>query len=475
MRKTFRAWNPHQSWLLPPTPEDWMPSSDWVYLLLDIIGTLDISPIMASYEKEARGYPPFHPRMMVCLLIYSYAMGIRSSRRIAELCGRDVGWRVIVGSDVPDFRTISEFRRRHLAAFSGLFLEVLRIAREAGMVTLGHVSLDGTKIKANASRHKAMSYGRMVEEERLLQAQIAELLQGAERVDKQEDAQVEAANRTAPLPEELARRETRLARIRKAKADLEARHREMSGAESSPVQDAGTLSAHDEKGLGGDSVSASDDQVPPAQGSPAPKAEAQAMVPDKAQINFTDPESRIMKVGNKGWDQCGNAQLAVDAEAQIIVAADVTDQANDVHQVVPMLTQAMVNAGGDSGRIEKVSMDAGYFSEANVTWLEGKNLDGYVAAGRIKHGVPAPTTDGPPPQVLGVRQKMAHKLRTPEGQAVYARRKTIVEPVFGQIKQAMGFRQFSLRGMRQMRGEWQLMCLSFNLRKIIRVRQMAIV
>ena len=426
-----------------------------MYFLMDVVRELDLSAITRVYERSDRGYPPFHPRMMTCLLIYSYCMGVRSSRQIAQRCERDAAWRVIVGSDLPDFRTINLFRKTHLAAFSELFLQVLQVCREAGLVKLGHVSLDGTKIKANASRHKAMSYGRMKEEEERLKREIAELTAQAESEDVAEDARHGREARGDELPEELARRQSRLRRIQQAKAALEERARMEAEREAA------------EKAKGSE-----EPKEPPAGGTPAEASPVQ--VEDKAQYNFTDPQSRIMKANNKGWDQCGNAQAVVDSGHQIIVAADVTAQANDSRQVEPMLGQAQRNVGQEV-RIRKASLDAGYFSEANVQWLEQEKIDGYVATGRLKHGERvAAAPRGRIPKGLSLKERMARKLRTLKGRAIYARRKAIVEPVFGQIKRVMGFTQFLLRGLEQMRGEWRLVCLSHNLRKLFGARSTAL-
>jgi transposase len=431
MSKTYRPWNPDQQWLLPPSPREWLPENDLVYFVMDVVRQLDLGAISGVYEQSERGYPPFHPRMMACLLIYGYSIGVRSSRQIAQRCERDAAFRVIAGEDIPDFRTISLFRKTHLQAFTGLFVEVLQIARGAGLVKLGHLSLDGTKIKANASRHKAMSYGRMKQDEARLKQEIKDLLAKAEASDAEEDGRYGKDSRGEELPKELARRQDRLAKILAAKAALEERARQQQ-----------------------------DDDKDGPEGGPV-------RVDDKAQYNFTDPQSRIMKANNKGWDQSGNAQAVVDSTAQIIVAADVTDQASDVKQVEPMLEQTKQNAGQEA-EMDKVSMDAGYFSEANVKWLEEHQIDGYVATGRLKHhehmaGAPR----GRIPGHLSTKQRMARKLRTLKGRATYARRKAIVEPVFGQLKRVMGFGQFLLRGLKQMRGEWRLACLCYNLRRLL--------
>lgn len=456
MSKTYRPWNPDQVWLLPPSPKDWLPEGDLVYFVMDVVRQLDISAITDYYERSDRGFPPYHPRMMAMVLLYSYCNGVFSSRRIQQRCERDAAYRVIVGADVPDFRTISDFRKIHLKALSGLFVGVLGLCREAGLVKLGHVSLDGTKIKANASRHKAMSYGWMKEEEQRLQKEIGVLLGQAEQVDAQED-QKYGSRRGDELPEELARRESRLKKIQQAKAALEARAK---------------AKAQEEKARHEPPQSSPGEPPRPSQGNSPP------VVPDdKAQYNFTDPTTSIMKANNKGWDQCGNAQAVVDGENQIIVAADVTNQANDKRQVQPMMAQAVENVTktGPDGKIIAASMDSGYFSEENVQWLENHEIDGYVATERIKHGERVPEAPrGRPPTDLTTKEKMARKLRTKKGRTIYARRKTIVEPVFGQIKRCRGFVQFLLRGIDKIRGEWSLVCLTHNLLKLFGARIAAV-
>jgi transposase len=447
MSKTYRPWEPTQSWLLPPSPQDWLDEGDLVYFLLDTVMELDLSAITSKYEQEGRGYPPYHPRMMVTLLLYAYCRGIFSSRRMQQACEERVTFRVIVGHDIPNFRTISDFRKLHLQELQGLFVQVLRLCQEAGLVKLGHVSLDGTKIKANASRHKAMSYQRMKQEEKRLQQEIRELLQQAESVDADEDQRYGPDRRGDELPEELSRRETRLKRIRQAKRALEAKAKAAAQAEQRRrMQQEEDQGAKPRRGRNAQPVSDKPD--------------------DKKQYNFTDPESGIMKANNKGWDQCGNAQAVVDEEKQVIVACDVTDAPNDKQQAKPLMSQAQTNVGEDES-IDKASMDSGYFSEANIGWLEEHGIDGYVATGRIKHGERVPAAPrGRPPDDLTVKEKMARKLRTKKGRQTYAKRKSIVEPVFGQIKRARGFVQFSLRGLAKMRGEWAMVCLTHNLLKL---------
>lgn len=447
--KVYREWNPEQSWLLPPSPRDWVPEGHLVLFLLDAVRVLDISSITAHYERELRGYPPFHPRMMLTLLIYCYATGTYSSRRIMRRCEEDVTCRVIVGEDVPDFRAISEFRRRHRKQFQVLFVEVLKLCSAAGLIQVGKLALDGTKIKANASRHKAMSYDRMQTEEQRLRQEIAELMSQAEQADQSDDQQHGSDRRGDELPPELQRRESRLAKILEAKSALEAEARAAATAENAACA---------------------------AEGRPPRHADPDSVLPNpKAQRNFTDPESKIMKVSNKGWDQCGNAQVIV-TETQIIVAADVTNQANDVQQVVPLVAATVSNlqavdvsvTGGD------LLADAGYFSASNVAAAEDAGLAPFIATQRLKHHEEVPQAPrGRIPRDQTPKQRMARKLRTKRGRTTYKRRKAMVEPVFGLIKQARGFRQFLTRGLEKMKAEWQLICLTHNLLKVWRTGQIA--
>ena len=450
MSKTYRDWAPDQIFLLPPSPRDWLPEGDLVYFLLDTVAALDLTPFFAHYERETRGQPPFHPRMMVTLLLYGYATGTRSSRKIMRRCQVDVACRIIVGDDIPDFRTISDFRKTHLAHLEALFVEVLKLCALAGLAKVGTVALDGTKVKANASRHKAMSYERMKEEEKRLKEEVARLLAEAEATDAAEDAAHGPDRSGEGLPAELARRQSRLAKIQQAKAELEERARKEAAEEAARREAEG--------------------KAPPA------KAPAEVAPKPKDQINFTDPESRIMRVANKGWDQCGNAQ-AVANEAQIILAADVTDQANDKRQALPMMDQARANldAAGVKQAIGAGLMDSGYYSEANTAELERRGIDPYVATERLKHHEEiAPVPRGRIPEALSPKQRMARKLRTKKGREKYAKRKGIIEPIFGQVKQVLGFRQFALRGLAAMRSEWRLMCAVHNLLKLWRHTQAAV-
>jgi transposase len=444
MTKTYRDWSTDQTYLFPPSPHDWLPEGDLVYFLLDTVATLDLAPIFAHYERELRGQPPFHPRMMVALLLYCYATGTRSSRRIMRRCDVDVACRVIVGQDVPDFRTISDFRKIHLARLEALFVEVLKLCALAGLAKVGTIALDGTKVKANASRHKAMSYDRMKAEEERLKQEIARLLSDAQAADEAEDIEHGPDRHGDELPDELARRQSRLAKIQGARKLLEERARVEAAEEAARRQAEGK----------------SPPTTPPAEAVPGPKD----------QINFTDPESRIMRASNKGWDQCGNAQAVTNGH-QIILAADVTDPANDVRQAVPMVdqTRANLDAAGVKEAIEAALGDAGYYSEANATDLKRRGIEAYLATERLTHYEKiAAAPRGRIPEGLTAKQRMARKLRTKRGREKYAKRKGMIEPIFGQLKQALGFRQFSMRGLASMRGEWRLMATVHNLLKLWR-------
>lgn len=447
MSKQFRVWNPEQAFLFPPSPRDWLPDNHLVYFLLDVVPQMNLQPVLQPYQAEDRGQPPYHPTMLVTLLLYGYATGTFSSRRLMARCETDVAYRVIVGEDVPDFRTISDFRKRHLLALEGLFVDVLKLCAQAGLAQVGRIALDGSKVKANASRHKAMSYDYMLKEEKRLKQEITSLLAQAEAADQAEDQSYGRERRGEELPEELARRKSRLHKIREAKAALEAEAREQARAAEVERQGQGKP--------------------------PSGKDPEQAKPEPKAQYNFTDPESRIMKVSNKGWDQCGNAQVAVN-EHQIIVAADVTDETNDKKQVKPMVEQVQQNVAvvGVTEKVKEMVADAGFYSESNVAYLEGEGIDPYIATERLKHHEQkAAAPRGRCSKGMTAQQRMARKLRTKGGRERYARRKGMVEPVFGQIKQGRGFRQFSLRGLTKMRSEWRLVSLTHNLLKLWRHEQ----
>ena len=452
MTKTFRPYSLDQQLLLPPDLRSWLPEGDLALFVSDVVDELDLSAIYAAYERgEGRGQPPYHPAMMVKLLLYGYCIGTASSRKIERATYRDVAFRVLAGDQHPDHDSLAEFRKRHLGALAELFVQVLRLCQAAGLVRLGHVALDGTKLKANASKHKAMSYARMEETERRLQAEVRALLEQAQQVDAAEDAQYGRGRRGDELPAELARRESRLAKIRAAKAALVEEARARAGHEAEVAR--AKLAAREQR-------------VGRAKGKPATVPDpAQAQPAPTAQWNFTDPESRIMVDGaTKEFVQGYNAQAAVDGQAQVIVACDVTQVAADVGQFVPMLDQVV----GHLGQLPtQVTADAGYFSEGNLTAPQFAAIDFYVPPDRQPHRGDAPagrSRQGP------FSEAMRTKLQTPAGRAVYARRKTIPEPVFGQIKHVRGFRRFWLRGIGKVRGEWGLICLTHNLLKLFRVR-----
>jgi len=446
--KTYRPYNPGQSYLFPPSPSDWLPEGHLARFILDVVQELDLSKIYAHYERELRGFPPHHPMMMVALLLYAYCMGLPSSRKIERKTYEDVAFRVIAGEDHPDHTRISEFRRIHLAALTELFVQVLQLCQKAGLVRLGAVALDGTKVKANASKHKAMSYDRMREEEQRLRQKVKSLLETAEKIDAGEDAEYGVNRRGDELPEDLQRSQDRLKKIREAKAALEAEAKRRKAEEEA--------SKHKD-----------DDDLPPGpRETPLPEHRVpttdEGKPTDKAQRNFTDPDSRIMKTGD-GYVQGYNCQAVVDAQNQIIVAQAVTNQPPDVEHLVPMLVNTVDNCGA---KPERFVGDAGYFSENNVCELQKWGVDPYIATGRQRHGEAPPPIRGRTPSNMTIKEAMARKLATKAGKAVYSRRKVIVEPVFGQIKEARGFRRFLLRGLEKVRGEWSLITLTHNLLKL---------
>ncbi len=475
MAKTFRPYSLDQQLLLPPDLRAWVPEGHLALYVSDVVDALDLSAILRVYAAaDPRGGVPYHPAMLVKLLVYAYCTGTPSSRRIERATYEDVPMRVLAGDQHPDHDTIAAFRQQHLAALSGLFVQVLQLCERAGLVKLGHVALDGTKVQANASKHKAMSYGRMTETEQRLEIEVTALLAQAAARDASEDQQCGPGRRGDELPAELARRESRLVKIRVAKASLEADARER--AEQDIVVAQAKLVERDRQ------TEARGRQ--PSRRSPAVPDSATAVPEARAQRNFTDPESRIMRDGaTKSFVQAYNAQVAVDSHAQVIVATGVTQAANDMQQLVPMLEQVQANTGRWP---TAASADAGYYSEANVTAAALVAVDLYIPPDKQSHGrsaatlaarVPTPTTAPPapagPPEVSGapppsVRERMREMVRTKDGQALYKMRKAIVEPVFGQTKERRGFRRFALRGLCNVRAEWDLICLTHNVLKLFR-------
>jgi Transposase and inactivated derivatives len=432
MPKGYRPYLPDQDLLLPPSLREWLPEDHLVYFVSDVVDQLDLSVIHAKYGEEKRGQPPYDPRLMTKLLVYGYCTGVFSSRRIQRRIQEDIPFKVLAAGNEPDFRTISDFRKIHIATLQKLFEQVLEMALESGAVKLGRVSVDGTKVKANASKHKAMSYGRMQEKQKQLKEEVKQLLAQAEAADEEEDRR-HGDKRGGELPEELRRRETRLAKIKQAKKVVEQRAREKAAV----------------AGKSADEVK-------------------KAKPTDKDQYNFTDPESRIMK-GGDGFVQGYNAQAAVEPEKGLIVGQFVTQAANDKEQLRPML-EAVEQQSGQ--RPEAVLADSGYCSEENLKYLESaerpeRKIEGYIATGKQEHGDRRrPCKRGPLPQGATCVDRMRRKLQTKAGKAVYAARKYVVEPVFGQIKQARGFRQFVLRGIQKVKGEWALVCLTHNILRL---------
>ena len=408
--------------------------------------SLELSAILDDYSEE-RGYPPYHPVMMTALLLYAYCQGIYSSRRIARACEERVDFMAVTARQTPDFRTISAFRKRHLRALGALFGQVLGLCEAAGLVKLGHVALDGTKVHANASKHKAMSYGRMREREPELAAEVASWFAEAELRDRAEDEELGPERRGDELPEWVANKQQRLAKIREAMAALE--------AEAEQAAEEGAEQGSPEEPPEGDALA-------PKRGSGRRQAEPPSKAPpDKAQRNFTDPDSRIMK-DSHGFEQAYNAQAAVDAHSQVIVAEGLTNAANDKQQLVPMVREIERQTGR---RPRELSADSGYCSEDNLADLAERDIRGYIATGRQRHGeasATAPGASGGGPHV----QAMSTRLKRGGHRSRYRLRKQTVEPVFGQIKGGRGFRQFLLRGLEKVAEEWRLVCTAHNLLKL---------
>jgi transposase len=428
MAKTFRTYLPEQNLLLPASLREWLPDDHLSYFVSDVVDQLDLSAIESVYEEEDRGQPPYHPRMMTKILLYGYCVGVFSSRKIQKRLVEDVAFRVLAAGNQPDFRTIADFRKLHLKALGELFQQMLRLTLETGTMKLGRVALDGSKVKGNASKHKTMSYGRTKETEKRLREEVRKLLNQAEAADKEEDSRYGRDRRDDELSEELQRRETRIARIREAKQALEERAREQAKSEGKDAEE--------------------------------------AQPTKKAQYNFTDPESRILK-GPDGFVQGYNTQIGVEPVFQLIVGQRVTQAANDKQQMVPLI-EAIEEQSGQ--KPEGVLADNGYCSDENLKYLARKRMEGFVATGKQKHGERRePCKRGPLPREASRVERMARKLETKVGAAVYATRKFIVEPVFGQIKQARGFRQFLLRGIEKVQGEWALICMTHNILKFHKI------
>jgi transposase len=429
MAKTFRAWDVDQRWLLPPSVRDLVEAGHPAHFVRDLVrDDLDLGGILSVYREE-RGQPPYHPVMMTALLLYGYSRGVYSSRKLATACSERVDFMAVTAMQTPDFRTIADFRKRHLEALGGLFVQVLRLCRRAGLAQLGHVALDGTKVNANASKHKSMSYGRMREEEARLAKEVESWLDQAEATDTAEDAEYGEGRRGDELPKWVANKQKRLEKIREAKAALEREAREQAEAES--------------------------------KAEPSSRRKSKGTPDDKAQRNFTDPESRVLRT-KQTYQQAYNCQAAVDADHQVIVAQSVGAQQNDAEELIPIVAQIKANTGRQA---EELSADTGYCSEANLKELSRRHIRGFVATGRQRHTQPSATETArmrKGPRTAAMRRR----LRQGGWRSRYRLRKQTVEPVFGQIKEARGFRRFLLRGLAKVGHEWSLVCTAHNLRKL---------
>ena len=500
--KSFRPWQPEQTTLLPPSPREWLSPDHQVYFLLDLVDELDLSEILLPAQaKDPRGEKGFDPRVMMLLLLYAYCVGIVSSRKIERACYEDLAFRVLTGNQQPDHSRISEFRRRNLDALKELFVQILRLCQKAGMVSLGHVALDGTKVQANASRRKAMSHERMLRAEKELEKEINALMRRAEILDAQEDKRYGKGKLGSELPDELRRRQDRLARIRQARKEMEAET--AAAAARQRQQDAEEARAKASAARESDAVAAEQSELSQKAEAAAAKANAARekaieaaenaglQPPDleplacdamprrglarkadgtptkKTQRNFTDADSHLMQSGGS-YLQGYNCQLAVDSDHQVIVAVGVSNQPPDVEHLEPMLQRIATTAGALP---EVMTLDAGYWSEDNASRCENLGIDAYIATGRLPHGQPPPPQRGPLPRDADAKIRMARKLRSKKGSAIYAQRKAIVEPVNGQIKEGRGLRRFLLRGLEKVDGEWHLIAATHNLLKLFRHRR----
>ena len=500
--KSFRPWQPDQTTLLPPSPREWLAEDHQVYFLLDLVDELDLSEILIPAQaKDPRGEKGFDPRMMTMLLLYAYCVGTVSSRKIERACYEDLAFRVLTGNQQPDHSRISDFRRRNLDALKGLFVQILRLCQKAGMVSLGHVALDGTKVNANASKHKAMSHERMLRAEKQLAQEINALMRKAEILDAQEDRRYGKDNRGSDLPDELRRRKDRLERIRQARNEMEAetaaaaaRQRQEEADQTRAEADAAKQAARPaaeqadlnkraeaaaakaraarekaeeaatEAGLEPPDLQPLENEAMPRRGL-ARKADGTPTA--KTQRNFTDADSHLMK-SDGHYLQGYNCQLAVDSDHQVIVAVGVSNQSPDVEHLEPMLKRIGATAGALP---DVMTADAGYWSEDNADLCADRGIDAYIATGRLPHGQPLPPKRGPMPRDAGLKARMARKLRSKAGSAIYAQRKAIVEPVNGQIKEARSLRRFLLRGLEKVNVEWHLIAATHNLLKLFRYKR----
>jgi transposase len=453
IRKRFRAFEPDAVMLVPPSLEEWLPQDHLARFIGELVDhELDLGRFYASYAK-AKGQPPYDPRLMLRVLLYGYCVGVRSSRELERACTDVVAFRWLAAQQAPDFRSIGRFRQRHLAALGNVFLQALELCRAAGMARLGQVALDGTKVRANASRRKAMSYARLTERQKVLAEEVSDLLADAEAVDAAEDARYGADRRGDELPPDLARKETRLAKMAAARKQLEDEAADRARAEAEEK-------ARDRGDDDGTAAAAGD------------AAAAKAVPRPKAQRNFTDPDARIMKTADGSFHYCYNAQAVVDAQSQVIVATELTNTAVDINRLAPMLEKTLETNGALPGQ---VLADAGYCSAGNLDHVReieaGGTTEFLIATGRLKHGEQVPDAPrGRIPVNATPKERMARRLKTKPGKAAYARRKAIVEPVFGQIHTRHG-KHVLLRGLEAAAHEWDLIAGAHNLLKLFGFRQ----
>lgn len=500
--KSFRPWQPDQITLLPPSPREWLADDHQVYFLLDLVDELDLSEILIPAQaKDPRGEKGFDPRMMTLLLLYAYCVGTVSSRKIERACHEDLAFRVLTGNQQPDHSRISEFRRRNLDALKDLFVQILRLCQKAGMVSLGHVALDGTKVQANASKHKAMSHERMLRAEKQLEQEINALMRRAEILDAQEDRRYGKGKLGSDLPDELRRRQDRLARIRQARKEMEAetaaaaaRQRQQEAEEARAKASAAretdaaaaeqaeltrkaetavakAKAAREKANEAAENAGLEPPDLEPLTCDAMPRRglakKADGTPTAKTQRNFTDADSHLMQSGGS-YLQGYNCQLAVDSDHQVIVAVGVSNQPPDVEHLEPMLERIAATAGALP---DVMTLDAGYWSEGNAKACADQGIDAHIATGRLPHGQPLPPKRGPLPKDADGKTRMARKLRSKKGSRIYAQRKAIVEPVNGQIKEGRGLRRFLLRGLEKVDGEWHLIAATHNLLKLFRHRR----
>jgi transposase len=447
MEPRFKDTDRHSLFLMPPSLEDWVPEDHLARFVVDIVSRLDLSAIRNSYA--GRGSDAYPPSMMTALLFYSYATGVFSSRKIEQGTYDSVALRYVAVNTHPDHDTIATFRRRFLKELKALFMQILLVAHEMGLMKLGSVSLDGTKIKANASKHHALSWEHACKLEKQLKGEIEELLRKAQRADQEDLPE------GMKIPEELSRRESRLEAIAAAKAEIERRAAERFAKEQEEHQ--GKLAAREAKEKSTGKKPRGRTPTPPE---PGPKS--------KDQVNLTDSESRIMPSSSGGFNQSYNAQATVDVDSLLIVENHVTQQNNDKRELVPAV-ESLCNLPGSLGAVDTLLADAGYFSQSNVEECKGKNIIPYIAADREQHNASLEDRFTEPAPLLGPADpvtQMKHRLKTIVGKAIYAKRKSTIETVFGIIKAVMGFRQFLLRGLKQVAGEWALVCIAYNLKRM---------